>query len=289
MIFDIKMELPKKIGIIAGSGSLPIEIAHFAQSSGIDIHLSRINGMSEDILPELNGSCFGLGEFGKRMKALKDGGYLHIIFAGYVNRPDFSTLKFDTMGLVMLPSILAAAKKGDDAIMRAILGHFEKAGFIVFGPEVLQKELIAPLGAIGAVKPTKEQMFDIETAARAAYQIGKLDIGQGCVVSNGLVLAVEAQEGTDAMLKRILTLPKELRGTEKLNGVLCKRPKPIQEKRIDLPTIGMTTLENVIAAELSGIAIEAGGALIAQKQSLIKMADEAGVFIYGFDESLGQT
>lgn len=282
------MSLPPKIGIIAGSGSLPIEIANHAISMGLDIHLSRIIGMSDGIMPEISGSCFGLGEFGKRMKALKDGGFNHIIFAGYVNRPDFSKLKFDTMGLVMLPSILAAATIGDDAIMRAILGHFEKAGFIIMGPEELQKDLLAPLGAIGSIQPDSAQLKDIETAARAAYQIGQLDIGQGCVVNNGLVLAVEAQEGTDAMLKRILTLPIEIRGNKNLNGVLCKRPKPIQEKRLDLPTIGIITLENVIAAKLAGIAIEAGGALIAQKTKLIEMADKAGVFIYGFDPKIGQ-
>ena len=282
------MALPSKIGIIAGSGSLPVEIANHAKSMGVDIHLSRIIGMSDDILPDFEGSCFGLGEFGKRMKTLKDNGFESIVFAGYVNRPDFSKLKFDTMGLVMLPSILAAASQGDDAIMRAILGHFEKAGFKIMGPEELQNELLAPLGAIGGVTPTSDQLKDIETAARAAYQIGQLDIGQGCVVSNGLVLAVEAQEGTDAMLRRICTLPREIRGNQKLNGVLCKRPKPIQEKRIDLPTIGVTTLENAIAAELAGIAVEAGGALIAQKQKLIEMADGAGLFIYGFDKSLGQ-
>lgn len=282
------MSLPSKIGIIAGSGSLPCEIANHAKSNGIDVHLSRINGMSDNILPEFAGSIFGLGEFGKRMKALKDGGYTHIVFAGYVNRPDFSKLKFDTMGLVMLPSILAAAAQGDDAIMRAILGHFEKAGFTILGPEELQKELLAPLGAIGSIVPTKEQLFDIEVAARAAYHIGQLDIGQGCVVAKGLVLAVEAQEGTDAMLQRILTLPKEIRGEAREYGVLCKRPKPIQELRIDLPTIGVTTLENVISAELAGIAVEAGGALLAQRQMLVEMADKAGVFIYGFDSSLGQ-
>lgn len=278
----------QSIAIIAGSGNLPIELALNATSLGIKIYLSRIDGLSDEILPELNGSSHGLGEFGARMKALKAAKIETILFAGYIKRPNFKSLKFDAKGLLMAPKIISAAKKGDDAIMRAILQEFENEGFKIIGPETLQSELLAPIGPLGAVVPNSAQIEDINFAAKIAAQIGKFDIGQGCVVCNGLVLAVEAQEGTDAMLKRINTLEFTIRGTvENPNGILCKRPKPIQELRIDLPTIGTATVENVIAAGLSGIAVEAGGALIAQRKEVIEMADAHNIFIYGFDSKLG--
>ena len=113
--------------------------------------------------------------------------------------------------------------------------------------------------------------------------LGDLDIGQGCVVCEGLVLAVEAQEGTDAMLARIATLPEAIRGTPHTRrGVLVKRPKPGQERRIDLPTVGLSTVEHVAAAGLAGLAVEAEGALMLGRDKMQAAAERLGIFIYGF-------
>ena len=126
-------------------------------------------------------------------------------------------------------------------------------------------------------------MRDLVQAARVAGAIGALDIGQGAVVCDGLVLAVEAQEGTDAMLQRVALLPASVRGApDARRGVLVKRPKPIQERRIDLPVIGLQTLEAAAAASLAGIAVEAHGALVARRADLVAAADAAGLFVYGF-------
>ncbi|CAN0598566.1 unnamed protein product [Laminaria digitata] len=119
--------------------------------------------------------------------------------------------------------------------------------------------------------------------------MGALDIGQGSVVCNGLVLAVEAQEGTDAMLDRCAALPEEIRGSAlSRKGVLVKRPKPAQDLRIDLPTTGVSTVEKVAAAGLAGLAIEAGGALLLNRRKMIERAEELGVFIYGFTPETGR-
>lgn len=273
-----------KIGLIAGSGNLPLEIAQYCEANNIPVFVSLINGISDCDFSNFENETCGLGDIGKRIKSLKTAGVKTLTFAGYIKRPDFSSLKLDSKGMLLLPKILTAANKGDDAIMRVVLNAFEKEGLQIIGPEEIHSPMLAPIGALGKVTPNEGQIKDIELAAKVAAEIGKLDIGQGCIVCDGLVLAVEAQEGTDEMLKRVAQLPVNIRGTtQNPKGVLCKRPKPIQEMRIDLPTIGETTLENVIAAGLAGIAIEAEGTLIAQKEKIIELADAAGIFIYGFD------
>ena len=128
-------------------------------------------------------------------------------------------------------------------------------------------------------------VFDIDAkrAAEVATISGSLEIGQGAISCAGLILAVEAQEGTDRMLARIPDLPVEIRGTaEARRGVLVKRPKPQQERRIDLPTIGVATVRGAAAAGLAGIAVEAGAALVVDRGDVAAAADQLGLFIYGF-------
>ena len=124
-------------------------------------------------------------------------------------------------------------------------------------------------------------------AARAlhvAREIGRLDVGQGAVVCDGLVLAVEAQEGTDAMLARVSTLPEAIRGRpDEPRGVLAKAPMPIQETRIDLPTIGLGTIQRAAQAGLAGVAGEVGRLLVLDREAVIAMADELGIFVVGVE------
>ena len=211
------------------------------------------------------------------------------MFAGIVKRPDFASLKLDVKGVTLLPKVISAAKKGDDALLRVLVTEFERQGFTVLGSHEVHKQLLAPEGVIAGQHPTQEQMEDIKHAARVASATGALDIGQGAVVCGGLVLAVEAQEGTDAMLDRCAALPEEIRGNvSHRKGVLVKRPKPGQELRIDLPTTGVSTVEKVAAAGLAGLAVEAGGALLLNRRHMIERAEQLGIFIYGFEPETGQ-
>lgn len=183
----------------------------------------------------------------------------------------------------MVPALLAAAPLGDDALLRALMAEHERAGFRVVGADEVMRELLAAAGAWGALAPDFAQRADILKAALVAAAAGSFDIGQGVVVCDGLVLAVEAQEGTDAMLRRVADLPAPLRGSARARrGVLVKRPKPMQERRIDLPVVGVATVELAAAAGLAGIAVEAGGALVVRRAELIAAADSVGVFLYGF-------
>lgn len=273
----------RKLGVIAGGGELPVVLAEHLAASGQPYFIARIEPMADVALAQHPGAAHGLGAMGARMQALREAGCDAIVLLGQVARPDLKTLQFDEAAIAMLPAILAAMPQGDDALLRAVLTEHERAGFRVVGADEAMSELLAPAGVWGSVSPTPAQLADLKKAARVAAAVGEFDIGQGVVVCDGLVLTVEAQEGTDAMLRRAAELPATIRGTaERRRGVLVKRPKPIQERRIDLPTIGVRTIEGAAAAGLAGIAVEAGGALAVRRADIIAAADRAGLFVYGF-------
>jgi len=272
-----------KLGVIAGGGELPVRIAQHCASTGAAYYVARIIGVSDAELATHPGGDFGLGEMGGRLRALREAGCDAVTFVGMVKRPDFKSLKLDARAALMMPRILSAARKGDDALLRALGDEHEREGFRLVGADEVLASLLAPAGAFGAVRPDEAQQGDIMKGAEVAAALGSWDIGQGCVVCDGLVLALEAQEGTDEMLARVARLPADIRGVESARrGVLVKRPKPIQDRRIDLPTIGLPTLEGAARAGLAGIAVEAGGALVMQRDALIKRADDLGLFVYGF-------
>ena len=274
-----------KIAIIAGGGQLPVELAETLQEQKKDFIISRIRGISDDTLSSYQGHEVGLGQFGKRFDLLKAANVNSVVLVGYIKRPEFSKIGLDAYGLSMLPKMLTEGKKGDDALLRLLVTEFEKNGFTVLGVEEIRNDFIVGEGVIGKIAPNSENLADIKCAIPIARTIGSLDIGQGVVVCDGITLAVEAQEGTDEMLKRVGSLPENIRGTKNSpKGVLLKCPKPIQEMRIDLPTIGMTSVKNAASSGLAGIALETGKSIILDRKNVIALADEMGLFIYGFCE-----
>ena len=273
----------KPLGIIAGLGDLPVILARDTVQSGRDVYIARLKGFVEPRLADYPGTIVGLGEIGKLFKILAEAGCEEVTFAGIVKRPNFSDLKLDLKGAALLPRVIKEARKGDDALLRVMVQEFERNGFIVRGSNEVQAGLLTPAGCLTRTKPDHAAMSDMKIAASVAAEIGRLDIGQGCVVSDGLVLAVEAQEGTDEMLRRCATLPADLRGREgNRQGLLLKCPKPVQERRIDLPVAGLSTVQLVSNAGLAGIALEAGGSLLLDKGAIIAAADAEGIFVYGF-------
>ncbi|MBU1289564.1 MAG: UDP-2,3-diacylglucosamine diphosphatase LpxI [Alphaproteobacteria bacterium] len=272
------------LGLIAGLGDLPVSIAENAVQIGQGVYVLRLKGFEEPRLASYPGAVVGLGELGKLFSLLKTAGCKDVLFAGIVKRPNFKDLKLDLRGAALLPKVIAEAGKGDDALLRLMVKEIEKQGFNVIGSDVAHAGLLAPNGLIAGPAPTDRALADISRGAHVVAALGDLDIGQGCVVCDGLVLAVEAQEGTDAMLTRCATLPETVRGTPAARrGVLVKRPKPGQERRIDLPTVGVSTVELVAAAGLAGLAVEAEGALMLRRAEMEVAAERLGVFIYGFE------
>jgi len=272
-----------KLGLIAGAGGLPMEIVRACNAAERPVFVLRLLGLAEpELAAAAPGVDVGLAEWGKMFQTLKRQGCELICFAGGVPRPDFANLKPDLRGLAALPRVLGAARKGDDALLRQVVRDFEQEGFIVEGADAVIGGLTIGDGALGAHSPGPEHAADIDQALRVARALGSMDIGQAVVVANGLVLAVEAQEGTDAMLQRCADLPKPLRShAGAAAGVLAKAVKPTQDRRIDLPTIGPATIEAVARAGLAGVTGEAGGLLIVDRADVIQMADDLDLFVYG--------
>jgi hypothetical protein len=274
----------QKLGLIAGGGGLPVEIAEHCVRAGRALFVVRLKGFASDGLEPYAGAEIGLAELGKCLKALKRADCRSVCLAGQVSRPDFGSLMPDLRGLAALPGAIAAARKGDDALLRFLVGEFEKEGFAVEGAHEVMNDLGLEAGPLGGVSPRREDLEDVGRALEVARAVGRLDVGQAAVVAHGLVLAVEAAEGTDAMLARVAELPEHLRGRPgAYAGVLAKAPKPIQETRVDLPTIGPATIEGVARAGLAGVVGEAGRLLVLERERVIELADDLGVFVYGVD------
>lgn len=273
-----------KLGIIAGAGDLPVRLAEYCQAERRNYFVSRISGVTGAELENHPGADVPLDKMGLRFDGLRAAGCDAVVLAGQVRRPDFATFAPDEQTIEMLPRILAAAGQGDDALLRALIVECEREGFTVLGAHEVLAALLATPGAMGAHAPDERALKDIAAGAKIVAALGALDVGQAAVVCARLALAVEAQEGTDAMLARVAELPAHLRGSgDKRRGVLVKQTKPTQERRIDLPTIGAGTVERAAQAGLAGIALETGGALIVDKSNVIARADALGLFVYGFD------
>ena len=184
-----------------------------------------------------------------------------------------TSLRLDGRAFKLMAALRGA---GDDKLLTAIIGALEGEGFRVVGIDSILPEILAPMGVFGAVSPDQGARADIAVGCRVARIIGSLDIGQAVVVQQGMVLGVEAIEGTDALLRRCRALRREGPG-----GVLVKLKKPGQEMRADLPAIGTETVNGALAAGLKGIAIEAGGALVINRAAVVEAADAAGLFVIG--------
>ncbi|HQP19682.1 MAG TPA: UDP-2,3-diacylglucosamine diphosphatase LpxI [Phenylobacterium sp.] len=275
----------RKLGLIAGGGALPVEIANHCAEVGRPLFVVRLRGFAGPELEEFPGAEVGLAEVGKCIKVLKQAGCEAVCLVGNVSRPDFKALKPDLRGMAILPGVIKAAKHGDDALLRVVLDEFAKEGFVIEGAHEANGSLTLGIGPLGKVSPKAEHKLDIDRALMVAREIGKLNIGQGAIVCDGLVLAVEAQEGTDAMLRRVAhDIPTAIRGQPgAYKGVLAKAPKPIQETKIDMPTIGVATIQRAAAAGLAGVVGEAGRLLVLDRDQVIALADELGLFVFGVE------
>jgi len=274
----------RKLGLIAGGGGLPVEIAQHCQASGRPLFVMRLKGFAGPELGPYAGAEVGIAELGKCFRLLRRAGCEAVCLVGNVARPDFSALVPDLRGLAALPGAILAATKGDDALLRFLVHEFEKEGFRVEGAHEVMEDLTLPAGPLGAHAPGEADRADADRALEVARELGRLDIGQAAVVARGLVLAVEAQEGTAAMLVRVGDLPEAVRGKPGApSGVLAKAPKPIQETRVDMPTIGLATVQAAASVGLRGIVGEAGRLIVLDREAVIAAADDLGLFILGVE------
>lgn len=272
-----------KLAIFAGSGSLPQKVGEACAGAKRPFAFFDVEGSAEPEVAAQSAGRITYATFGHTLSLLRAEGCTEIIMVGRVKRPDFRTLIPDWRTVKVLPRIALAARGGDGALLKAVAAEFEAEGIRLIGVDEIAAELIAPQGPLGRFVPDQSALSDVERGRAVVSALGPFDVGQGAVVCDGLILAVEAAEGTDAMLTRCAALPEALRGSKHgRRGVLVKLPKPGQERKIDLPTIGLPTIERASQAGLAGIAIEAGGALVLDREALIVAADHSGLFVYGF-------
>lgn len=265
-----------KLGLIAGGGQIPALIRDGCRDEGRPLFIAALNGFC---LPEtVRGAehgWFDLPQVGTLMKALKAAGVEEVCLCGSVTKPDFASLKPDLKGALLLPRLLKAALTGDDAILRVVMEAFEREGFRPVGADALMSSLLVREKTYGSRVPAAGQADDVAVAFRAARQLGADDRGQAAVAAQGRVVGLEDDAGTDALLHRMAAEP-AARG-----GVLVKCAKPQQDRRVDLPTVGVTTVENAAAAGLAGIAVEAGAALMVDAAATAAAADRHGLFLIG--------
>jgi len=267
------------LGILAGGGTLPGRVAEAALASGRDVFLVGLEGYAEPaVLAPHRHAYARLGAAGQILALLRAERCRELVLVGPVRRPSFLDLRPDAEGVRILGRIGRAAFLGDDGLLAAVVRVLGEEGFTVLGAHEILTEAVGPRGRLGAVAPDAQALADIGRGIAVTRALGTVDVGQGCVVQQGIVLAVEAVEGTDAMLARASGLARPGPG-----GVLVKLVKPGQDRRADLPTIGVGTIRAAAAAGLRGIAFEAGGTLLADRAACIAAADDAGLFLLGID------
>ncbi len=266
------------LGILAGGGSLPRQVAEAAAQQGRAVFLVAFEGQhAPETVAGFPHIVLPIAKAGQIIKALKAAGVVDLVMAGGVRRPSLSELGLDWRGVQLFAKIGARAL-GDDGLLGAIGKELELEGFRLVGPRDILTGGTVTAGLLGRYAPDAQAEADIAHGIKVAKILGAMDIGQAVIVQQGLVLGVEAIEGTDALIVRAGPLRRDGPG-----GVLVKIAKPQQDRRIDLPTIGPETVERVAAAGLRGIAVHAGNTLLLDRDALIAAADAAGLFIIAMD------
>ena len=269
------------LGIIAGRGSLPAFIADAATAGNVPVHIVAIQGEADPDIERFPHTWIKWGEVGKVFSALDKSGCKDLVIIGGVTRPHIKNVRIDFGAVRALPFLLSLRKGGDDRILSRIVRFFEQNGYRVHGAGDVLPELLVPEGTLTQRAPSAEDKADMALAFEVVRALGRFDIGQGAVIASGYVLAVEAAEGTDAMLERCADIKRRGRSHGTGPGVLVKAPKPGQEERVDMPTIGPETMLNAAAAGLSGVAVAARRVLIADYNRTLEIANDRKLFIYG--------
>lgn len=267
------------LGIVAGGGTLPGRVAAAARAGGRDVFIVALESYADPaVVSAFPHETIRVGAVGAAIAALRAAGCRELVLAGPVKRPSLLDLRPDAVGAKLLARIGRAAFAGDDGLLAAIVQVLGEEGFTVIGAHEVIGEVLAPEGLLSTTAPDAAALADIARGVAVVLALGAADVGQGAVVQQGIVLAVEAVEGTDAMLARAAMLRRPGPG-----GVLVKLVKPGQDRRADLPTLGVKTVQGAVEAGLRGIAFEAGGAILMDREAMTRAADAAGLFLLGID------
>ncbi len=265
-----------RLGIVAGGGRLPRRLVESCRAAGRDVFVLALEGAAEpETVRGVPHAWCRMGAAVTGLSLLRENNVTELVLAGNVRRPSLVALRPDWRAAKLFARIGYRAL-GDDGLLSAIVRELEQEGFRVLGvDQLLGAEFVAE-GPLGKIYPDPQSEADIAHGLRIARAIGALDIGQAVVVQQGLVLGVEAIEGTDELLRRCAEQRREGPG-----GVLVKVEKPGQERRADRPTIGPHTVAFAAEAGLRGIAVEADATIVLDREEVIHRADRAGLFVVG--------
>ncbi len=274
---------PGPLAILCGAGAFPLEVAGEARRAGREPFLVGVVGATDSSIEAYPHVWVHMGEVGKLFAALRARAIAEMVIIGAIARPELADLRFDWGAVKRAAGLAQLFRRGDNGLLAGIAEIIEREGVRVVGAHEVAPRLLAPIGSIGARAASAEDEVDIALGARLLGALSSFDAGQGAIIAGGRVLAIEAAEGTDAMISRVA----EMRESGRLRlsgraGVLVKAPKRGQDLRLDMPAIGPKTIEGAASAQLRGAAIAASHVLVLERERCAREADAAGLFVAGF-------
>lgn len=269
-----KIEI-KRLGILAGSGVMPIQLARECTQNGLEVFIIGFEGQTSEELKQYKHFWTGLGAAGAIMRTLKQNSVSDLVFAGAIRRPWLSELKPDLKGMEIIARIGLNAF-GDNSLLTMLRLELEKEGFTLHGAQKFSNNMLAQQGNLATRVPNDAEVKSISKGIEASQKLGSLDIGQAVVVQDGVILGVEGVEGTDALVERCSKLQKKGKG-----AILVKTCKPQQDRDLDLPTIGPETVKKAGEAGFSGVIVQAQAAFILEPQTVAEIANRYNMFVSG--------
>ena len=271
--------MPEPLGVIAGGGSLPLRVVQAASAMGRPVHVVVLEGHGDPAAyAGQSHATLRWGLAAQMLSWLKQHGVRQVVLAGTVARPSLLSLRPDAASMKLLGRIGRAAFNGDDSILRAVMKVLAEEGFEVVGAQALLAGLLPEAALLAGPMPDDVARGDIARGLAVCHAMGAVDVGQAVIVQQGLVLGVEAIEGTDALILRAGGLKREGPAP-----ILVKALKPPQSTLADLPTIGPKTVESAHTAGLRGLAFQANGTILLERDTTIAAAEAAGIFLLAFN------
>ncbi|MBL6664829.1 MAG: UDP-2,3-diacylglucosamine diphosphatase LpxI [Rickettsiales bacterium] len=271
------MQDKKPLAILAGNGKLPQILIDSCIKKDQKFVLFLLAGQTYDIdYSYYDPVIVNYGEIEKFLTVIKQNKIQDVVFIGGVTKPNFSKIKVDKKGAVLLGKILANKILGDDAVLKTVIKYFQKQGLNIVAIDSVLDCVVSKKGPLTNIMPTKEQLEDIHVGKQAILAFSKFDVGQSLVVAQKQIIAVEAVEGTSKMIARVGDLGVDYKD----KAILVKMKKKGQSKQADLPTIGLNTIDSCKKSQIKGIAIQAKSTIIIEKEKVINAAESSGIFIY---------
>jgi len=260
------------IGLILGESDFPILILKKIKQKKLKYLIIDLT-KSKKFKKEKKSYSVSIGQFGKIIKTLKENKCKKVLFAGNVEKPNFSKIKLDLKGVYYIPRIIKSSKLGDAAILKEIIKILKKEKIKTVSSLTFNSELTLKKGNYTKIKPNREDEIDIKKATTTLSRLSKYNFSQGVIVRNRKIIAIEGRAGTQKMLK--MSISQKFRK----KGVLVKFPKKKQDLRVDLPTVGLKTFIQCESAGLKGVVLKSKHNVFLERNKCIAFANKKKMFI----------